>query len=375
MFPDLAPALVAELIDALRQRFGAATAAAEFEPIARRTSVSGRLLLRGAGAPASVFVKYPAADASASRAEFDEELLALRFLESQPARPPFWAALLAWREHRYLVQTDLGRMPPAPARGFDYLVPRLARSLARLHATGWGSEAYTAYHRLRTTAGLAPDPAADHRRFGLPALHQLFQQGSSHVLHWAAPTGPVHLALGAELAHAQAAIATPGPWRTLIHDDLCNARQTFEVDDELYLLDFEWAKYSHALLDLGKPMLGKIERHLPTGTYLWNNPRFPPTLTTTYRAELAQLIGMAVPDATWDEALAAAYVFHALGLIGRLLQLRPTQPLLGTVAENRNGILYSLYQLLPPAAYPQLKASLAEALNLKAINALQINGL
>ena len=134
--------------------------------------------------------------------------------------------------------------------------------------------------------------------------------------------------------------------------------------DELYLLDFEYARYAHALLDLCKPMLGKFEMEVETGLYVWSCPGFGPGLADAYRAALREMHGTTFDDDAWTPALAAALAASALALVGRLAELEPERRLAGTVAENVNGILYRLLQLLGDMPYPAARAFIARHLGI-----------
>jgi aminoglycoside phosphotransferase (APT) family kinase protein len=166
-------------------------------------------------------------------------------------------------------------------------------------------------------------------------------------------------ALAQELEDVQRMIAQPGPFAALIHDDLSNARQTFEVEGRLMLLDWEQAKFGHALLDFVKPMVGKIEVELDTGISAWQCPGFPIALPDAYRRLLARDHAVALGDADWDANLSAALIFGALALAGRLVVWDPRRALRGTPQQNINGVLRRLLQLLPGSApFPAMRGFL-----------------
>jgi hypothetical protein len=158
-----------------------------------------------------------------------------------------------------------------------------------------------------------------------------------------------------ELDEARAFVTEcAGPLRVFLHDDLGSARQTFEVGDELFLLDYEYARWGPAPLDLCKAMLGKFEMSLADGSYRWNVLGFGPDLAAEYRAALAEAGGPVVDDSGWDRAVALVLGFHALTLVGWLAHVEPDRRLVGTVPQNVNGILYRLHQVLPSGVLPGL---------------------
>lgn len=343
----------------LREHWGAVDIVGR-QVLASRSAIVARLALTGGtGAPRTVVVKhvFPNAwgDPARTAPEFVEEQAAHRFLASTASEEGLKPRLLAWDPQGIIVLEDLGRDPAPRMRTFDELVPMLARAFARLHGRTRGREGE--YLRLRAGAGL-PLPDVDVRRYGGPAQARRRVKGAAHLMELAGWRGGVDLGvLQKELETAIAAVEAPGPFAALIHDDVANARQTFDAGDELFLLDFEYARYAHALLDLCKPMLGKFEMEVNTGLYVWSCPGFSPALAATYREALREMHDVAFQDGVWSHGLAAALVASALALVGRLAELEPDRRLAGTVAENVSGVLYRLQSLLQAnAPYPVIRA-------------------
>ncbi|MEA2720548.1 MAG: hypothetical protein QOJ39_2412 [Candidatus Eremiobacteraeota bacterium] len=346
---------IAELV---RARWGSSAAITGSVPLSARASLSVRAALSGPGAPDSIIVKHVraeelGADLSVTNPEFLEELAAHRFLRAAGAEARLKPALIADDPRGIMVFEDLGREPYVRMRTFEELVPMLATAIARLHTAG--APRIDAYLDTRAALGLA----GDRRRYGTPAQASRVERAARAVLRESGALG-----VARELDDVLACIADPGAFRTVVHDDLGNARQTFEVGHALYLLDFEYAKVGHALLDLGKPMIGKFEVHLESGVYGWTCPRFPIELAGAYRAQRAQLGGTEFDDAAWRRALAASLLWTGLSLIGRLATLEPDRNLLGTVPQNANGIVARTLELVEPLAeFPQLCAALRDALS------------
>ena len=355
----LPTALVERLEDRLRQLYGTATRVVGTRPISRRAAISVRAEISGSNCPRFIFLKhifpecYPANDLPREHIEFAEELLAQRFLESCPPAAPYRPRLLAWDADGFFALEYLGESGHGEMRTYDYLVPRIAHALALQHASTIGHE--TNYYELRRESGLG-SAEDDKRRYGGPAQQWRFGMGRDYLLRSAAERGVETTYADEEFERARAFVTNPGRLNAFIHDDLGNARQTFEVDDRLYLLDYEYARYGPGLLDLCKPMLGKFELDYENDTYLWSNAGFSRDLADAYRQSLVELGGPTFTDAEWDNALTAVLTFHALTLIGRLMHLEPDRRLVGTVRQNINSIIYHLYHLLPETTSLQLKS-------------------
>lgn len=353
----LSPELLRDLELLLCERFSADTVVAECFPISQRSAITMRARLSGTHAPETVFVKhlhnseYPAERLYETNVEFAEELLALQFLEQCPPAQPFRAKLIAGDARGLIVLEDLGPEGHAEMRSFDELVELVSAPLALMHAAT--RDRMQLYLQLRTAAQLG-DLDADRRRYGKPAQRMRFALGRDYLLGRSA--GRSAEQLRAELNAAEAEIESPGEFFAFSHDDLGNARQTFEMGQRLYLLDFEYAKAGHCLIDLCKPILGKFELSLDTGAYLWTNPNFPLAFAAAYRRRWQNETGLVIDDARWTSALSSAFVYHACTLVGRLMHLEPDRRLLGTVQQNINGILFRLSEVLPDGYYPELTA-------------------
>lgn len=344
---DLNEPIRGALIELVRRTWGPETAVTGVVSLSRRSSAVSRVSLSGgAGTPASIIVKHvpeihfgPGLPGR-ENPEFAEELAAHRLLTRLGAEAGLKAALLAFDPCGITILEDLGPQGHPRQRGYDELVPMLATAYARLHGPTRGRQEEHA--ELRRACGLSD--GIDLRRYGSMALARRARMGRLHLLS----RTPAEMAgeVERELDEAIALAEQPGDFLCLIHDDLGNARQTFEVGNDLYLLDFEYTRYSHALLDLCKPLIGKFEMDLHTDNYLWINPYFPIGLATTYRSLMERDHGFAVPDAAWTRAMGGCLVYAMLTMIGRLMELEPDRRLVGTIAQNVNGVLYHLHGLL-----------------------------
>ncbi|MEM7425267.1 MAG: hypothetical protein AAF441_04185, partial [Pseudomonadota bacterium] len=244
-----------------------------------------------------------------------------------------------------LLLQDLGTEPYARRRSSGELAKMLARSLAHLHCQS--RPHFSCYLELRAGAGL-PSPEEDVRRYGGPAYQSLFAMGRDFVLsrHELACVRHEAASLAAEFDAVRKRIADPGLFAALIHDDLGNARQTYEVGDALYLLDFETARWGHCLLDLTKPMLGKFERDMSNGNYIWTGSTCGMGLYHAYRSDCSEIYGLNFDDETWGEGMATALMFAGFALTGRLCRLETNRRLVGTVTQNLRRIYACLNDYL-----------------------------
>lgn len=332
----------------LRAHWGDDLRIGSYEELSRRSARVGRLRIDGAGAPLSVIVKHAHPEefgGLCANPEFREEQIVHRFLRACGVEEGLKPALYAWDPQGLTVLEDLGTENYRRMRSYAELVSMLSSALARLHAGT--RDRQDEFLRLRRDAGIG-DPGTDSRRYGSNALHRRARRGRDHLLDRAGRDGSARErgAILAELENAIELVEAPGEFLCLIHDDLGNARQTFEVADRLYLLDFEYARYAHGLLDLCKPLIGKFEMELDTGFYRWVNPNFPLALADAYRDCQLREHGIRFDDSTWEDALHAALTYAVLTMVGRLLELEADRPLVGTVPQNVNGILRSYWELV-----------------------------
>jgi hypothetical protein len=353
--------------DLLHSLWGNDTRIESYDLLSRRSASVARVRLSGpepALAPATVVVKhvaaedFPLAEPARSNPEFAEEQLAQRFLREIGLEGGLKPALLAWDRRGITILEDLGERNYTRPRTYEELIPLLSDALARLHAGS--SDRFDTYLRMRHEAGLG-EVSDDTRRYGAVAQARRFEKGRAFVLEQR-PSG--RRALEAEIDSVRSQIDEPGSFRAFIHDDLANARQTFEVGDSLYLLDFEYSRYSHCLLDLCKPMIGKFEINLDTNTYVWTCPNFPLELASTYRRHLDNSYGWRFSDHLWEEGLSVALIYTALTLIGRLVELEPEVLLFGSIQQNINGILFRLAGLLQSkTVHPEFQAFISRFLD------------
>jgi len=226
----------------VRETFGPQACISKIDKLSERAAIVARLHLDQAPV-SSVIAKFTESPVATSLAvtpehcEFSEEQLAHRFLATAPVPKKMKPNLLGFHADGLMLLEDPGIGGHDTKRTFGYLIPRLAEALACLHAAGRGQ--YDAYCALRTTAGLG-SPDEDRLRYGKTAYRHLYDIGCNFILtrYEIATVRHNHAGIKRELNQIGALIAAPGSFLTFIHDDLGNARQTFEVGDQIYLLDF-----------------------------------------------------------------------------------------------------------------------------------------
>jgi hypothetical protein len=321
--------------------------------VSARVSVVARMRADApARDPFGVVVKHVPAEVYGAgrrdrwRSEFLEEAAAYSFL----ARPEVGfrerPELLGFHRNGVLVLEDLGEGAD-PVVPLSAVEPGLARSLARLHAATLGRGA--AHREERRRFGLDPD-AADRRHDGTTAAVRRRASGSALIGTWAAALAvPEAEGLEELLDPVVEAVESPGRWHALIHDDLANHRQCRTRGGRTLLLDFENARYGHALLDLGKLLVGKFERDLVEGDMFHALPGFGATLAGRYRVELAAAAGEDPGDRECEAALTDAVLYSVLVQVGSLVELTGRTQVRGGLLRNLAALLGRLEAVLDPS--------------------------
>jgi hypothetical protein len=111
-----------------------------------------------------------------------------------------------------------------------------------------------------------------------------------------------HMPPADELALLTSRLRHPGPWLSLVHGDPCPDNALI-VDGRVHLIDYEWARPSHALLDGIYWRIG-----FPT---CWCAGRTPPDVAARVDAVYRQAVGRAIPLALDDRAFQTELVYLA----------------------------------------------------------------
>lgn len=181
----------------------------------------------------------------------------------------------------------------------------LAATLGTLHARTIGKQAD--FDRIRDGLGRRKPPEHDPVADLGPAV-----KATIDVFGLTTPAG-----LDDELQALTAALQQPGPFLAYTHGDPC-PDNWLRVDGRLRLLDFERAKYRHALLD---GVYGRI--HFPTCWCVNRSPAYlPPLMEAAYRAELQKGCPEATDDALFGRAVVAACAFWVIDMCQWIVQRR-----------------------------------------------------
>jgi hypothetical protein len=111
-----------------------------------------------------------------------------------------------------------------------------------------------------------------------------------------------HMPPAGELALLTSRLRDPGPWLSLVHGDPCPDNALI-VEGRVHLIDYEWARPAHALLDGVYWRIG-----FPT---CWCAGRTPPDVAARVDAVYRQALGRAIPLALDDEAFQTELVYLA----------------------------------------------------------------
>jgi hypothetical protein len=165
-----------------------------------------------------------------------------------------------------------------------------------------------------------------------------------------------HAAPAGELALLTSRLREPGPWLSLVHGDPCPDNALL-VEGRIRLVDYEWARPAHALLDGIYWRMG-----FPT---CWCAGHTPPDVAArvdaVYRDELGRSLPLALDDAafrTEQAYVTAAWVFT--GLAWRLGQALESDEKWG-IWSIRGRLLFYLEQVIDVTTAAGVLAGLGES--------------
>lgn len=141
-----------------------------------------------------------------------------------------------------------------------------------------------------------------------------------------------------ELALIAKHLQSPGPWLALVHGDPCPDNVLLTADGTARLIDFEFARPGHALLDAAYWWMG-----FPT---CWCAGRTPDVLCerldVVYRSALAESVPAAADNAAFQRELAIIGVSWLLGNLAWLLDAAFKDDTDWGIATRRSRILHYL---------------------------------
>jgi hypothetical protein len=271
-----------------------------------------RALVSQAGGSRTLIVKWLRDDPADTRGEswrLGTELAALRFLADDLGLDLAPRVIAADLTAGFLVLEDL-----APRIALDQLI---CRDGAEAHRERLAAFAHVLGELGALTAGHAdkyPGSAADPR----PRLAALWTRAHEDAAAIGVPVaGPV----AAELTAALDELAAPGPFLALGNGDAeannCLVRASGPADARL--IDFETARYGHALLDA-------VCLHVPGPRWMSVGDPAATGLADHYRRALAQGVPEAQDDRLYGFALTAACASWALLRLQRFAQLDRRAP-------------------------------------------------
>lgn len=248
--------------------------------------------------PASVIVKQSQRNDKTTDSTTDafywflNEWAGLEFLTGLPSTFTFGPRLLASRQDQHMIiLEDLGDHPSLQDILFDDTTPvhvgekaliDLAVYLGQMHAATAGKQ--HELETIRTMLGSFTPPVEDSSRDirqDIPALQAFLTSIGLNP--------PSHFYT--ELESAQAAIHNPGPFQTYVHGDAAPHNFVY-IDSHLKLIDFEFARFNHALVDMVC-----LRMAFPSA---YRGRHAPPYLVSkfeaAYRAELHAQIPAAADD-------------------------------------------------------------------------------
>jgi hypothetical protein len=302
---------------------------------------------------------YPAQSAFDIPQELREEQVCYQFLQSVSDKYSLFAQMYVFDDRGFMILEDLSEGEENDQHEeLDVLATRLAQTFASLHLATF--EHAETYANMRNAAGL-PEPLKDPRAYSLAAHRRRYQLGAAtvkdycNILNVALPNTYNH-----HIDLIEAEMENPGVFHCFVHDDLANARQVIKRNKQFYLIDFENAKYSHALLELCKPLAGKFEMLLEDGEFFYANPNFPDEFIDEYRKSLYTLGQKSFNQPQWDSTFTHALLYHCLALVGKLIEISSERKLRKNFSFDLSSILSRhLYLLEHLETFTPIKSTLS----------------
>lgn len=116
-------------------------------------------------------------------------------------------------------------------------------------------------------------------------------------------------------------IKNPAIFHCLIHNDFISRRQSIVKEGQFFLLDFEHAEFSHALLDVFRLYIGKYEFNLKDACFFRKRSPYTLGIEEVYKKQFETSLKYRVEEEVWGRHISATVLFLALGIIGQLQRL------------------------------------------------------
>jgi hypothetical protein len=142
--------------------------------------------------------------------------------------------------------------------------------------------------------------------------------------------------------------------RTFVHDDVADRRQTVIKNGKIHLIDFEHGKYHHALMDLAKLMIGKVEHDSLRHGMFYNHPNITSDMLTHYRKHRLAFGAQDLKEEEWKKHLAAAMIMQVFLVIGKVIDLEGHQFIKPISIIIRDLLVRLKNQMQNNFAFPEL---------------------
>jgi hypothetical protein len=335
---------------ALSRAMGREIRLEEVQPLSKeeRRNLVVRAAARGSdGEAMSVIVKAtrsstydPAAEDALQTSGLIREWVATTYIGDTLLAGDVEAGILVFKDLGRGLQSLVHPFLRGTAEEAERALTSYAAALAALHA---GTLDCLARYRAMFDAAFGPRP---HRPIGWKVETEA--EVVTKALGHAPPAG--------ELALLTARLRDPGPWLSLVHGDPCPDNALI-VDGRVHLIDYEWARPSHALLDGIYWRMG-----FPT---CWCAGRTPADVAArvdaVYRATLGRAIPLALDDTAYQAELACmSAVWLFTGLSWRLGPALESDDTWG-IWSIRGRLLWYLEQVIAMTAATRVLPGLNES--------------
>ncbi|MFN6501333.1 MAG: hypothetical protein RMX65_030670 [Nostoc sp. DedQUE01] len=294
------------------------------------------------------------------KAEYIEERFNYIFLSKIRNLFPFFPELIA-DDQNLLILEDLGESeysePPDQS-----ILKNLATTVAQLHAAT--ANQYPLFRQMRKEANL---DGIDKRMYSKDYYAILFATGAIQINWYCDLLNIRRQSYEILINQVQDIISNPEVFHAFIHHDLVSPRQFIYVKNQVYLIDFEYAQYSHAFLDIAKILVGSIQWNRKEQVYFINHSNFPKEILDIYRLEYSKYREIEFDDKVWEMNLSSALIHSTLSVLGELFKIPSEWKLRESIEANIKLLIDRLIYLLEGNDYHQELKEILNTLNSRII--------
>ncbi|AFZ26122.1 aminoglycoside phosphotransferase [Cylindrospermum stagnale PCC 7417] len=291
-----------------------------------------------------------------TKAEYIEERFNYIFLSKIRDFFPLFPKLIA-EDQNLLILEDLGESeysePPDQS-----ILKNLATVVAKLHAAT--ANQYPLFQQMRKEANLDD---IDRRMYSKDYYDILFATGAIQINWYCDFLNIKRQNYEILINQIQDTISNPEVFHAFIHHDLVSPRQFVYVKNQVYLIDFEHAQYSHAFLDIAKILVGSIEWNRKEEVYFINHPNFPREILDIYRLEYSKYREIEFDDKVWEMNLSSALIHSTLSVLGELFKIPSDLKPRESIEANIKLLIDRLIYLLEGNDYHQELKEILNTLN------------